>query len=451
MFNQSVLRQLCFPATVQDNVCITNNVADSTAFMTATILLYNRVDNLKLILESSANPQADKINNDPNVYAIYWFDTKEDADTILNPEKKRFTRIEKMPTHEKFLSEQMKKNIQIRTMPEENTVCIFVDGLTLANYHCTQFFIPKYFKIFKEKPQDQDEISFLQTLTYKTSGNYINAITELASKDTFQKFILKKEIAGFEKALYKKKVEYAKKSLDTIEKAMEKAMEDYKNASRNRIDAMALVVGLTEMANRKEEETELEHSLVRNKSITQVKLRDSHICFIAKTFLAPYHIEDWDKNSARGTMFTQYTCSEFPNAKDIKLLLDSILSSKRCLKVKICAYFDIDYFGTEVNSQKNYPFNDELKDYIPNPHLNRSNCLSQNRKAILDQLAMGDAVGAIECAIACAQRINIHESISFSPFVRELLSSSKKCLVAEDGTEFTAKEAVAYLKGKENA
>ena len=206
------------------------------------------------------------------------------------------------------------------------------------------------------------------------------------------------------------------------------------------------------MANNTAEHTELQDYLMNNPSVGYVSLNDSKISFIVKTFLAPHHIEEWDVMSKNNRMFDKYATGLF-RASEIKLLLDAIFSEDRCLKLRMCAYFCMDYFGSAVGSQSRYNYvatDKALADFIPNPHLHHHNCFGQNKEAILEQLKNGDAIGAIECSIACAQRINIHEGMNFRPFVRELLNAEGKCIVTEDGTEMTPKEAVAYLRGSNN-
>lgn len=453
MFSQGVSRLECFPKSFMGKACIRYQGMDDSLFMTAAILLYNRVENFKLTCTIASKDEVDEISLNPDVFSFHWFERVEsNPDELLKPYKGNFKSIEKLPTHEKFLSDQLKQPIFIRIMPHENTVCIFTTRITYPVWHCVPFFMSKFFPIFKEKPLTKEETSFLETLTYKMNGNYVTKLTELANSTSFRSYLLKEQLAAFEKKLFEKKVEAARMSLNSLEAEMEQALEAYRKACSRRIEALALVNGLETMANNTEEHTELQDYLTSNPRICCVTLNDSRISFIAKTFLAPHHIEEWETMSKKNRMFDKYETAIHSSA-EIKLLLDAIFSENRCLKLKMCAYFCMDYFGSAVGSQSRYNYKDAdptLKDYIPNPHLYHHNCFGQNKTAILTQLMNGDAIGAIECCIACAQRVNIHESMSFDPFVRDLLGSTGKCLVAEDGTEMTVREAIAYLKGQSN-
>lgn len=454
MFNTQLNSFAAFPASLRNKICVNvNGAPDDTLLMTATVLLYQRVENLKLTFEVFNNKEVENISLNPEIYSFYWFNNVGNPDELLKLVKNNFAAIEKLSTHEKFLSEQLKTPIYIRLMPMENTVCIFTSEMSLQAWHAFQFFIPKYFRIFKEKPITKEEISFLETLTFKTSSHYVSRLTDLLNTDSFRRYVLKDQLEAFERKLFDSKVKAAQNSLTRLENEMEVAMEIYRKACEKRIEAIALVSGLKSIADQIEEHTELQDYLLNNPRICNVTLSNSTISYIVKTYLAPHHIGEWEMITKHMQYFDQYVTNKFTSREDIKLLLDAIFSEKRCLKVKMCAYFSLDYFGSKATSAYKYDFasvNKTLINFIPNPHLHHHNCFGQNKEAILEQLKCGDAIGAIECSIACAQRINIHEGMSFRPFVQDLLSCSGKCLVTENGTELNPSEAIAYLKGQNN-
>lgn len=438
------------PDCIRNKIYIQSGQIDDTLFMTTTALLYNRVENLNISFILDKDMKVYIIDNDPNTFSFYWFTNfSGNPDCLLKPVESKFSSIEKIPVHEKFISEQIESPIYIRLMPEENTVCFFSKNITSVAWHCVQFFIPKFFKIFKEKKISADEVEFLKTLTNKKSTAYIDKISEITNSESFKVFALNDQLKAFEKKLFEKKVEAAEENLRNIESSMERALEEYRHYCEKRTNAAAIVYGLTVMRDGVDEHTELQDYLLHNPRISNVKLNGSTISFVVKTYLAPHHVDEWETISKRNEIFKSYVTRDIPDPNDIKLLLDAILSSNRKLKLKMCAYFSLDYFGSNVTSKIRYDYvkNDPtLKSYIPNPHLNHHNCFGQNKTVILEQLIQGDAIGAIECCNACAQRVNIHEGITFSPFVLEILSCKEKCFVSDDGKEMNPKEAIAYLK-----
>ena len=456
MFNNQVMCRDGFPKIVKRETPVTLLcVEDDTLAMTAILMLYNRVNNLEIEIKTTKTEKhiTDGLSINNKVYSFYFFSgikNENDVEEML----KEFPhlKIEKLPAHEKFIKEQLKKDVYIRLMPNENNVCVFTPALTLPIFHLVQSFIPKFFPIFKDKPLTKEEKSFLETLTYKTSMNYETKLTELINTEEFRTYCLTSVLGSIEKKLFEKKVIAARASLNRYLSDMEEFMRRYKETYKKYQEAEYLAQGLEATAAERGERSELQEYLIGNKRLTNISINNDHIEFIVKTYLAPHHVEEWDSLNRR-KMAERYKHSLF-SSEEIAMLLDSIFSKERCLKLKICSYISMDYFGSEVYSGQGYNFvgnNPDMKNYVPNGHLHHHNCFGQNKTDILNLLKEGDVVGAIECCISCTQRMNIHEDFSFRPFVEDLLNCKGKCLVAKDGTEMTPKEAIEYLKGKQNA
>ena len=262
MFNHFVEIQPYFPHIA--DYTIRYDCPDSSLFMTTTALLYNRIENFKINCVQFSRPtDADSITPKPGAYSFYMFEnTKEAPDNILKSVKDKFHKIEKLPTHEKFLSEQLKQPVFIRLMPNENVVCIFVTSLTYVVWHCIQFFIPKFFPIFKEKPLTKEEIHFLESLTSKSQTDYVARLAEITNNDAFKSFTLKCKLGSFEKKMWNVKIDKAKQELNRLETQMEKALMTYREACEKRINAAAIVDGLTMCMSKVDEQTELQEYLI---------------------------------------------------------------------------------------------------------------------------------------------------------------------------------------------
>lgn len=419
---------------------------DDTLRMTAIYLLYNRVSPLK-VSSFTNNNKISPISLNPDVFSFQWFFTTATPETILSPVKNKLITIEKLPVQEEYLTNKLGQRVQFRIMPYENLVCIFAEHPTFDLYHACQFLIPKFFPIFKTKPVTKEETDFLLTLTSKKPDDYVQKISEFTNTESFKKFKLSFSLSAFEKRLFNRKVEAAKNYLSQIDQKMEQALKEYKAACKSRVDAQALIYGLEMMRDQEQEHTDLQDYLISNKRICNVEINDSKISFIAKTQFVPHYIEDW-KTITQRRNYNSYETSEI-NGKQAKLLLDELFAEEPRLKLRMCAYFEMDYFGSRVDTVRQYDFisaDKSLEDYVPNPHLQYHACMGQNKAAILEQLKEGDAIAAIECAITCAQRINIHEDATFPTFIRQLLSFKGKCFVTQDGQEMTPVEAIKYLE-----
>ena len=452
MFRQSLTLTSPFTREIKNSIGIFSfEEVDATLFMTSTVLLHSRVNNLKLMSTVTrpgiAGLNIDNINFDPDIYSFHWYTTDANPDGLIETIKDRYATVVAAQNIEKFVEDKFNHKVYIRIFPNENAVCLFVDNLTAELWHLLQSFMSKYFEVFKSKPLSNDEIEFVRSLTLKTASNYVNRLQVLTEAESFRRFILEKQLAGFEKKLFEKKICVAKEDVNSIQRTLDNLMNQLREATKKHLDAKIYLEGLTSMTSGMEEKTELQEYLLNNKNIADVLLEESHIRFVVKTFLIPYHTEDWENMSRRGAIFE---CIHNFNKEDTKLLLDAIFSEEHCVKLKVCGHVDLDYLYSNVRSNTGYDYS-KFSDYIPNSHLKRHSCFGQNGPDIIAQLQQGDAVGAIECAINCVKHVNVNEvGASFTPFIKDIMSCTGKCIVTEDGTEMTPAEAIAFLKGRNN-
>jgi len=420
---------------------------DATLFMTMACLLFPRVERVKLesnmyYLQKDSEISDCPINQDKNIYSITWIETDKSLDA-LNPKGTKMVKVEE------FVKKKLNKDISVRIYPKFNSVVIAARRLTIEFYHFMISLIPSYFQIFRDQKLNGTETELCHALTLTTPIEYKAKLAEIINQEAFSRLMLRYQFVNFEKKLYAKRIKSAEKAVDDLKIAIDKIMQQYKELFEKKQDAAVYLAGLQSMANDTEEKTELCDYLANNKCISNVQVEGTKISFIVKTFLMPYHIADWENMSAAGMIFRNWGW----NVADSKLLLDAIFSDSRCLKVKMCAAITMDYYGSEVNARTRFNFSDtstDLKHYMPNPHLNKHNCFGQNKPDILSQLRDGDIIGAIECCINCVKHVNINESITFRPFISDLLAFRGKCIVTEDGTEMTPASALTYLKEKGN-
>lgn len=457
MFKESITLTLPFSEEIKRRTTLSfqeiNNY-DNTLYMSAIILFYSRVKDIKLSSRIYACPGIRALADAPwtlagnkNEYCFNWFPTTRET---LEKVDDYFSDGQALKQIEDFVLKTLKQNVKIRTYPENNTVCIITEKLSVELYHYLISFMSLYFPIFKENPLNDKEISFMRTLTLKSTGNFLNMLNEMANEKSFREFIMKVQLENIEKKFYEVKIRNAKRRVEDYNSEAENYLRRYKEIIPKLEEAKYLLCGIESAAAEAGERKELEEYLINNKSLINISVNGNYIDFIVKTYLVPYLTETWKNIDRRGAIYQDYNNY---SKRDVKLLLNAIFSEDHCLKLRMCAYFHMNYFGGECNSQQHYDYvkaNSELKDYIPNEHFNKYNCFGQNESDILEHLRLGDVVSAIECCISAAKKINIDESMTFSPFVVHLFESTGKCLVTEDGAEMTVKEAIEYLKEQKN-
>ena len=444
-----------FTEGMRNRICKDSNTpgGDKTLFMTLTTLFYKRIPNFKFYSkvydtkfesceEHMTAPEDDMLK-------IFWFPMNNSSEPKLTKEYKSF------PKHETFLTKSLGQNIYIRVF-DDKTAAIFYERFEYRLYHSVQALIYVLFgEYFKDQPLTEDERNLLVSLTKSSDSAFKKEIQNLLLNEDLKHFLLKSELIGMEKSIRERRYNGIMSTVNGYIEEMQQSLERYRKAYEHKMDYEAMAYGLKAQMDAMEEHTEFEDYLCENKLLTNIEVKDGKISFIVKTFVNPYLPDDWDSLSRQGYIFRDHArvgnCLD--DEANLKLLLDAIFSKDHTLKLRICGFISLDYYGSHATSVKgyNYTANDPtLKDYVPNAHLNRHNCFGRNMDDILSQLGDGDLIGAVECSINVVKRINVAESASFDPFVDYIKSCRGKCIVTEDGQELTAPEAVTYLKEKNN-
>ncbi len=90
--------------------------------------------------------------------------------------------------------------------------------------------------------------------------------------------------------------------------------------------------------------------------------------------------------------------------------------------------------------------------YLPHPHLVHHGCLGGNENYINTYMQEGSWDLAIEQTIAAAKNINFGDPIVVKRFMRDVAEymDTCKCIIADNGTEMTPREFLAYIEKEEN-
>lgn len=452
MFKDSVdLAPFCSAELARSLYDSTFAKSDSVYTLTAMALLYRRFSDFKL----SYGDDPEIINTDPKTFSLYFLHklSMDERDEYF--ENHGLTdKIKELDRHSQFISNNTHSTVKIYTIPDTNTVLVCCGTLSTPYRRLVISLIHSMFEsIAKVEPLSQDEIEFMRTLTVNNKAAYVERLTSIVNRPDFKDFKLRFTLAGFERKIYEKKIKAAETAVKTAKIKMDEALEEYKRMNNERMDAMLTLSGLEERYDSIQEVTEVQQYIASNKLLSDIEIDDRMVHFNVKTFLAPYNFDEWDTSVRRSDTLFSYHVGRGPvkTLDDAKLLLSAIFSENHCLKVKMCAHFEMDFFGASVDTIASYPFNKMpgYEGYIPNPHLQYYRCFGENQLDILHALEETDMISAIEACINVARRICIFDP-SYRHFVYDLYGSENKCIVTEDGTEMTVAEALTYLKEKKN-
>lgn len=351
---------------------------------------------------------------------------------------------------------QKQADIRFYINREIRSTAIFVGAMNTRIWHFIQSLISRLTPwYFEDNPLEEKERALVTSLTQKYAPSYELLIKEFAELYDFRSRKIQKMLGDFETSAKRRQLNTVESSLNNKEVSIDRNVNQYLELIREREQLLIQKAGLIQMINEGRNNSEIADYFICNKHLEPVSTEESRLKFIVRCYLENFDPDMYERISEnfRGYMYTEYnvTCDTFIPNEARKKLLDAIFSDEPLLKVKMCAYYNIDLQGS-VSSSSGYGYPDEYKDCIPNPHLQRHNCLGNHKRYIEECLRSGNNIGAIEQCISSAKSINVGESATFPSFLYALFSSAcKNVIELPDGTSCTPKEAYEWLIKQESA
>lgn len=320
---------------------------------------------------------------------------------------------------------------------------------SLPHWHLMQGFFYLCFKqLFVAKPLTDAEKRLIKATASASITQYVNAAKALADRDDLNILKLKKSLATVRKRVYENMVEHSKEVLRNAEDQIISIEAQYKSVVEQIERETVRLEGAKLLAERCEDNDELFDYFQNNSQIVDVEAGAGSISFIVKTYLDVYDPELYREYAKAGYIFDNYSNLAY-GRDDRKLLMDAIFSEDPEFRIKMCGYYSL-YLNGRVQTFPNFSYPNKLKDYVPNPHLDRHSCLGSYEPEINKLIRSGNIVGAIEQCIASCMSVNLAEtSMTFKPMMNGIFNNTNRILLRSDGTEMTVKDAIKYLKEKE--
>lgn len=338
---------------------------------------------------------------------------------------------------------------------ESKSAAVFVDNLDVRIWHLIQSvlsrIVPWY---FKDKPLNDDEIKLLWSLKNRYATKYENLIEAFASGNDFRNKKIQKMIGGFETRSKQMRLESVRGEIRRQERSIEQNLEIYRELVINLEDMRVRECGLAYQIKECGDSSELVDYFVCNKHVNPVEARDNSIKIIVDCTIENYDPDMYENmtNNPRSYLFTGYEVSAeaFAEVGARKKFLDAIFGEDSVLKIKVCAYYDLD-LGGSVFSMRGYHYPKEYENHLPNPHIDRFACIGNNVPLINTHLRKGDYISAIEQCVSSAKNLNLAEGEqTVAPFMAKVFCCDCKAVIQlPDGTSCTPTEAYEWLLSQE--
>lgn len=338
--------------------------------------------------------------------------------------------------------------------PTNKQVVLFTDNLDIRRFHylqCSIFaFLPWYFD--PEKGVLPEEMELMQSLREKTPEKYEDCIAKIAAKYDFRTAKIRKLLAGFE-------TKYERLECRRMEEGIQNCIRDIGSLNREISDHLNAkreyeirLLGLESKIASNDGESEIMDYFLSNDKLVLCTVNDSTMTFVVKDYLTFF-----DEEMAMSAIHNRNSyiylprgraCNNIIPADDMELFMTALIEQK--IRMKFCAAYQFT-FGRGVRAISGFEYGSECRDCMPNPHIDRYNCMGNYERAINTLLAENNYIMALEQCVASCKSLNFGDSPVMNEFMSHLYGisgyqESVRCIELPDGRIVAPKEAIEFLK-----
>ena len=338
---------------------------------------------------------------------------------------------------------------------------VFADHIDMRTLHFLEcsilIMLPWYFE--NDPKLSTDERALVDCLMNKeaTASDYNRCIDKIAEKYDFRTSAIKTMLSGFETKYKRIQLDKARAELHNYDDNINSYLDMIRDATRQREDAQIRILGLEESIRSQSGDSELIEFMLAHKNIELVDVHDRSFDIIIKSRFSPMdgskaEIDNQLKN--KDSYIYQYNGRSYDevsdiNPNDMAMLIRAIFVDES-VGLNLCGAYSIDLMSSHNSiARRDYPFSTAYSDYMPNPHINRYQCLGQNATMIGDCIARGNYLGAVMLCMTATGTIVPGDYTVMTEFMEHMYGIkhwNTHAIVLPDGRVCNPKEAIAWLK-----
>ena len=393
--------------------------------------------------------EAIKAVDDCPLFCYYRYNSDVDINSYLETSLSEFKDKKSITA---FVKDKTGSDCLVLYHEEKNIVGIFVNSGDIRLYHLMLSFISLYFpSLFKETPLDDNDYAIIKSLSKKDKNEFYASIKNALAPYAIE--FRRLQLVTFMKGLHEVKINAAKNQVESQKVEVQRLESDYSGAISILRRLIVEYEGLKATESYDGAEEDLVEYLTMNSDVRCLSLRDNRLFFAITGRLNNYNVDAWNTFSRRGTIYDGEYGTRLPevfkSVDNRKLLLDNIFSEEPLLTVKMCGNYCLRFEDCRVTCEGRYNYTDYdpiFESYMPNPHIYYHACLGGYKDRVMQALKQRNYIGAIELCVASTGSVNLDETtMTFRPFLGQLLSSKQKVLINKEGQEMTPEEALVWL------
>lgn len=327
-----------------------------------------------------------------------------------------------------------------------------MNGHSLSKWHTMQSaflaFCPWY--LDKEHGLSKNEKRLFDSLKNGNTEEYLEVLSAIYAEHDYETQYLRETLRGFNNIGLETRLRSAEVDIESYEHEVADLNEricDYVSRIR---ELNARILGYRDTIAQTENENEVLEFFIHNKAAVEI-MDSSRDDGGTVRFFAFGSLEYWDEDEAESYIsnHNSYIYQNIPHGRyvskrDMEPLMRSIFVD-RILSVSIIACYKLSGNGCVSGiSGASYPA--RFATYLPNPHIDRYQCLGSYLRVMREAVLSGDFVTAIEQAIASSRSLNFGDSTVMSQFMQKMYESTQEFIKLPDGTFTNTAGAVAYLR-----
>lgn len=344
-------------------------------------------------------------------------------------------------------------NVTCFINPTIQSVCVFVDSLTVRKMHYLQCGIFSFFPWYFDQKEGVSELEMdlIRSLREKTSEKYEECIAKIAERYDFRSSRIRQLLDGFETRYERIQCERVANNIARIINDINRIEETLSRSLKDKLDAEIMLLGLETKIAQSNGESEIMNYFLRNKNISLEYVSDTTMRFVVSGYLS-YFDEDMAKRmieNASSYVYRPGRTGGNISAEDMKMLMTAIFVDCS-LKMRMCAAYEFNLEGS-VRPLSGYDYGSAFGNFTPNTHIDRYSCLGSYTEAINRCLKDRNYIGAVEQCMASCKSLSFADSTVMCEFMRRMYGTSEytvnlRCIELPDGRVVKPKEAVEYLK-----
>lgn len=443
---------------------------DESFFSTLCAVLHNRIDGEKLILNinrKSINPNIYSDHSVSEIFRVLFDGRLDDSNTLIvrhlvspsqafNDGVVRYLDDHAKEGLEEYVELQDLKafcanagaSVRFYVNHDKHTAAVIISGDFIKYHHLVQGLIPRYLPwYFQSKPLTEIERTLFASLAAKTSGVYETLIQEMFDAIDLRSIRVEELVGGFEERATEREIAALNSRIQQIRNSMCQLMDSYHSQHDSLIRLNRELIGVRSVDTSNNDLLQVFRSM---KCLYPACSTDQALDFYVDSYLDNFDPDGYLtlRTNPRSYIHDIGLDNVFEDEENRQLLLDAIFSHEPQLRVRMVARFTI-IPHSRVRVHSGFPYFDEFKDRLPNPHIYHYACLGAYEPVLNELIDDNDMVGVLQECIAATKSFNIMEEPTGRRFLEDLFTSEQAVLELPDKTCLTPVQALEYLKNQE--